>query len=997
MVMRIFGFFLVACCFLYAIFHFSKQIQPKSRHPITNLGGSLTYQFPGETIWHPYSINAFLRTNDHQKLLRMKIQLPIFKPGQNSIYIKMINIAGKFYFNDQIIYEHGDWDIRSDRNVFANFFEHLFLVPAEASGKIIEAEIYSDWKTIGIYEGILLGNDADLREIYFRNQLPNYLFAFFYLIVGIFALLIYWLALDKSLLYFGSIAISIAVISLAEANSNLTPYLYHEFSPFMGVSGYFGMVFSFGQFIRVMFPKTFPKTIAFYLIVVAIDYLYSLFIIINFGFTRVYCEMFELQGGIIAGVGCIITFAIATKEALNKDKNARILLLGFFLLFSTFPHYLAFQFGISESNANDIHFRFFPLMMSLVWIIAIRYQSNLNSLKETTALLQQSKLNLEEKVKEKTISLEIANDQLSKEIKTKSDFFANISHEFKTPLTLIISPSEKLAKKETDEESLFLLSVIHRNSKRIQELVEDLLTMARIDFGVQNKEEVDVELFRYFKKSAQEFKLLCDEKNIEFRYDDINSQCYAKILKHQWDLIIRNVLSNAVKFTNFGFVELKISISQNEILISVKDTGIGIQKSELDLIFNRFYQSERNKESSAVGTGIGLYLVKEMVRDCGGSIEINSMIDKGTEVSIKLPFRVSDRKETEINEGEALSFQQYHIPSKENSKKELSHILIVEDEPSMAEYLEYLLKDQFRLTLFHSIESALASFGSNEYDLVLSDWTLPGRNGSALLQEVRLKNKNIPFLFLTARTEEDIVNKAFQLGADDFIQKPFRANDLISRILQKIEKSYDHNQNVLSEIDRVYGDIHDILGGKLTDLMLQIEQINSKRTFSDSSFDNLKSTAHSLSKELRNRLQEWEDFRNMKEDFELGWMSMLVRRYTNVGRSCRIKLVEPSRWEDTNRWSLLLKTEIFKMTQELVNNDLKYGEGVALYEIKSIYPSFEMKVSTKSNYVDSQSKGRGTRNLKESCDRMKANLNYSRNSDQFLIHFYVPNTESVSK
>jgi signal transduction histidine kinase/DNA-binding response OmpR family regulator len=963
-------------------------VHAKHRFTQVDLSENITYRMSAANAWEKYSPHHYLRTQRGENRLFLQIQLPKFQKGQNAIYIETIDIGGKFYFEGKEIYNHGEWNDKNELNHFANFFSHLILVPPEANGKVIDAEIYADWKSIGVYGEILLGNEKDLIEKIYSKQLPSFAFSFFYAVAGLSAFIMFWLAKDYLLFYFSFSSLSLAIVCLAEVDLNLTDYNWHEFSAFLGLHGFFGLVYFFTQFLAEIFGPITKRIMKYYSYLIFLTYIYALYIINTYGFTREYCDRFEIQGGIIAGIGAVISVSVAITQAIRKDKNARILVIGLFFFFTTFAQYILFQFELSEKNASDVHLRFFPVMISLIWMIALRYRDNLQTLQKYTILLEESKQSLEQRVKEKTIGLEIANSQLMNASRSKSDFFANISHEFKTPLTLILSPLEKLSKKNSSEEDLFLISIMHRNTMRIQALVDDLLTIAKIDFGVFPKQKIDVELRSYFNNIIDEFKILCEEKKIEFNFYENTEHSFYKIDKHQWDLILRNVLSNAVKFTKLGSIDFAYSSDASHVQIKIKDTGIGIADEEIEFIFDRFYQSERSKKVSAVGTGIGLYLVKEMVKDCGGTLDISSAIDKGTEITLTLPVFTPDSNKIE-NIISRPNYLNRHSTFR-NSIERKYKILVVEDEPSMAEYLLFLLKDDFNVSKNNSIDSALENIQMFEYDLILSDWSLPGKPGSILLTEVKKKNKNIPFLFLTARTEEHIVETAFQLGADDFIKKPFQAEDLISRIYQKIKKSKEYNQDLIQEKDTIYGDIHDLLGGKLTDLILQINQMSLLPEFSSDQLKNIKETATTLSKELRNRLHEWEDFRNVENDFELGWMSMIVRRYSNSGRTCRIILDNSLNWKDAESWSMPVKTEIFRMSQEFANNDLKYGTGTAYWEITEITPSFKLQIKTKTTYSESSLKGRGSRNLQERANRLGASFAYSQNNDAFIINFYVP-------
>jgi len=975
--------------FAFSFNHFFQQIQNKKRIQIKNLHSNIEYRFPEDKIWKKYDINRYTYTEPQQTRMLIRIQMPAFEKGDNCLFIDTIDIAGRFFFEGRQIYQHGNWTEDNHVKGFPNFYTHLILLPPEVSGKMIDAEIYADWKSIGLYNEVSLGNFNDLNERVLFAQIPNFAFSFFYAIAGISAILMYFASKDRMLIFFGLSSVSLSIVCLAESDINLTDYIWEEFSAIAGLHGYFGLVFFFTKFIAEIFDKTAKRLIHYYSIIVFFAYLYAMYFLYNFGFTRMYCNYVEIPVGLISGIGAILVVSLAIVRSYHGDTNAKILVLGLFVFFTTFSFYISFQLRLTNKNPADVHIRFFPVMLALIWMIALRYRSNLLKLQQYTLLLEESKDRLEERVKEKTFDLEVANYQLTKANRSKSEFFANVSHEFKTPLTLILSPLEKLAKSIQNSDSLFLVSIIHRNAVRIQSLVDELLTIAKIDFGVFPDEKVDIELNSYFRRMAEEFRIICEDKNLEFRLSEPQNHLFFKIDKHHWDLILRNLISNAIKFTEQGYVELTYHIQDEKILIEVLDTGIGIANEEIHLVFERFYQSERNKKVSVIGTGIGLYLVNEMVMDCHGLISVTSEIDKGTKFSLSLPIFRADPIQYIENNSETKKEIPHNIIGNSGNQKNVN-ILIVEDEPSMADYLNFLLKGKYNITCVSHALDAKKHIELYNYDLILSDWTLPGETGLSLLEFLKRKDKNVPFLFLTARSEQNIIESAFNLGADDFIKKPFQAEDLISRIQQKISKSKEHLQDLIVEKDTIYGDIHDIIGGKLTDLLLQINQLGKLPHITGDQLSTLKNTTNLLSLELRTKLHDWEDFRNIQNDFELGWMSMLVRRYSNSGRTCRIKLDENISWKEAESWDQKFKVEIFRISQEIANNDLKYGFGSAHWKIFSFFPEFIFEVKTKSNHSESNLRGRGSRNIEERCKNIFATFNQIHSNDDFIIKFSAP-------
>ncbi|NBU99722.1 MAG: hybrid sensor histidine kinase/response regulator, partial [Spirochaetia bacterium] len=358
----------------------------------------------------------------------------------------------------------------------------------------------------------------------------------------------------------------------------------------------------------------------------------------------------------------------------------------------------------------------------------------------------------------------------------------------------------------------------------------------------------------------------------------------------------------------------------SEIYIQISDTGIGIRKEETEKVWERFYQSDRNQLITATGTGIGLYLVRQLVENCNGKIHFESLELKGTRFHLHLPLVQSDK--------ESVNLPSYEKPIQETqnpnpfiiNRSTNSHsnfkILFVEDEPKMKEYITYLLSDFYRIHSVDSVEDAWDEIQKGEYDLILSDWTLPGKNGIYLLNMLRSSEKKIPFLFLTARSEDSYLNEAFQTGADDFILKPFRNEDLLARIQNKIMKSKSQRKEIEEEKDSIYGDIHDMLGGKLADLKIQMDYLFQQETsIPIEKLRGIRTITDSMTFELRNKLHDWEDLRTSQSDFELAFMSMLLRRYSTGARSFKVKLEKDLDWKEANSWNSHKKTNVFRIVQ----------------------------------------------------------------------------------
>jgi CheY-like chemotaxis protein/anti-sigma regulatory factor (Ser/Thr protein kinase) len=282
--------------------------------------------------------------------------------------------------------------------------------------------------------------------------------------------------------------------------------------------------------------------------------------------------------------------------------------------------------------------------------------------------------------------------------------------------------------------------------------------------------------------------------------------------REMWEKIIFNLLSNAFKFTFEGEIELTVKIVENQILILVRDTGIGIDAKELPHVFERFHRIEGVKSRTHEGSGIGLALVRELVEMHEGKIEVNSTLDQGTVFKIFIPLKTIKNQKENI---EITSYKLIHgstfvdeatrwLPIKRDeiaissSLKKNAHsarILIVEDNTDMREYLIRLLNEKWQVESAANGYVALSMLHEIKFDLVLTDVMMPIADGFHLLKEIRLDSKlhNIPIIMLSARAGIETKIEGLDAGADDYLIKPFSAKEVIARVEAHLKLAFRHH------------------------------------------------------------------------------------------------------------------------------------------------------------------------------------------------------------
>ena len=390
------------------------------------------------------------------------------------------------------------------------------------------------------------------------------------------------------------------------------------------------------------------------------------------------------------------------------------------------------------------------------------------------------------------------SDSLRQLDQLKTKFFGNISHELRTPLTLIIGPLEnalnnKNNKKSSDED----LSLAYLNSKRLLNLVNEILDLTKLDAGQLELHESAISLNQLVQRIFFSFQSLAHLRNIklELRYN-VPENLGIKLDSGKFEKIVNNLLSNAIKFSNSDeTILLEVSDSKSkkgeQLVFTVTDSGAGIPPEDLDKIFNRFYQSQSGK--TAGGTGIGLALSKELALLLGGDLKAKSEVGKGSIFILEIPLKPAEitREIPEISDhSETFSSEETTLPESQNIYQPIllngrkPRILIVEDHPEMSRFLSKTLAPYYDCHTAFNGSEALQKLTIESYDLITSDVMMPEMDGFEFRTEMSKNNlwRQIPFIMLTARTLESDKLKGFNLGIDDYITKPFSAPELLARI-----------------------------------------------------------------------------------------------------------------------------------------------------------------------------------------------------------------------
>jgi len=375
--------------------------------------------------------------------------------------------------------------------------------------------------------------------------------------------------------------------------------------------------------------------------------------------------------------------------------------------------------------------------------------------------------------------------------KLKVNFFLKITHEFRTPLTLIISPVEKLMEQQKDENLLRLYAIIRRNANRLLTLINQLLDMGKIESGTMEVVYRNGDLIALANEVYNSFVPLALKHNIKFRFESNVQSFFTLFDADKIEKIITNLLSNAFKYTpEFGVVQLCINSYDNRFEIIVEDNGKGIPAEELPHIFERFYQGKESPVRRQGGTGIGLALVKELIEILNGTINVTS-IPGETVFVVTLPLVKDQIVYEDHNESLFLHSENEQIDLADTTAEtyeESDHgrlcALIVDDDEDMRWFLQKIMEPKYKILLASNGEEGLLLAIQHIPDIIISDILMPVMDGIAFCQKAKSDERisHIPFIFLTSRRAEKYQIEGLQTGAIDFVSKPFNANLLQKKI-----------------------------------------------------------------------------------------------------------------------------------------------------------------------------------------------------------------------
>ncbi len=391
--------------------------------------------------------------------------------------------------------------------------------------------------------------------------------------------------------------------------------------------------------------------------------------------------------------------------------------------------------------------------------------------------------------------------------KAKTLFFSNVSHEFRTPLTLMLGPTEDLlsgthgALAEGQRPQLELL---HRNAVRLQKLVNNLLDFSRIEAGRFQAVYAPVELAELTRDLASVFRSAVERAGLTLTVDCPPLAEPVYVDRDLWEKVVLNLLSNALKFTFEGGIEVSLRSVEDSVVLRVKDTGVGVPAAEVPRLFERFHRVEGTRARTHEGSGIGLALVQELTKMHGGEIRAESQLGVGTTFTVTLPKGAAHLPEERLGVAgdaarvkgaeafveEALRWSPQRADAvAQPSGAARERVLLADDNTDMREYVQRLLEPHWAVEAVADGEAALLSARAHPPDVILTDVMMPKLDGFGLLRALRSDalTRGIPVVLLSARAGEESTLEGLEAGADDYLVKPFSARELCARVRTQLE------------------------------------------------------------------------------------------------------------------------------------------------------------------------------------------------------------------
>lgn len=650
----------------------------------------------------------------------------------------------------------------------------------------------------GVFKVPVIGPEKHMTNLRESQLLINALIIGGLFFIGLFFIGMYTLwHRDLQFLYYGLYALLFGYW--------LSNYGLHIFKPLVGTleftltvrliyMTFYGGFFFFLLFIYETYKKVFSKGFMKISRVIYIFFILTAILTPPHIFTRLIA--------ILQGFSFILLFYalyVIFRAILRKEKGSKLMFLGVFLfglakvsMFGSFTNVIL----RTDSLSSVLYFATY-----IVFSIALAQKLGLAFF--DVFLLQQ-----EAKIQRDEISRQA--DKLTRLDRFKSRFFANVSHDLRTPLTLIQGHIFRIKGEENylNTKSQDSLLKLETNTGKLIQLTDEIRDLILLEDDKMHLKYGEIEINEYLKRLVNMFNSAAGMKKISLTF---HSMVKSPVIIHldplQFEKIIYNLLANALKYTGTkGHINVGLNQIEDRVIITVKDDGAGISTEDAQHVFDRYYQVDQSVHYNKEGLGIGLALVLELVELHGGTIQVESKVGEGSKFSLSFPLNL-DKELTEnqenanyisvnrdllLSEDVTLDTGSF-VDIAENTKSAdgVLTVLIVDDHPDIRGYIKELIDDQYLIKQASNGKEALQTLVKEKVDIVITDLMMPWMDGYGLIEEMKKQEnlKDIPVLVVSARTSEEDKLKVLEQGVNDFLAKPFQPEELKFRIVNALRKS----------------------------------------------------------------------------------------------------------------------------------------------------------------------------------------------------------------
>ena len=403
---------------------------------------------------------------------------------------------------------------------------------------------------------------------------------------------------------------------------------------------------------------------------------------------------------------------------------------------------------------------------------------------------------LKQKVEERTRELKEINEALTRSQAGRDRLFSNISHEFRTPLTLILGPLEEILAQEQERKSLKLHRTMKRQVEKLLGLINQLLELSRLQSGDVKLRAWESDFVLFLRGVVMTYRSLADAQHIRLSFQSDRGSCHLFFDAEKAEILFNNLLLNAFKFTpDGGKIDIRVETRESDVQVRVRDSGPGIPENEMEHIFERFYQGAANGSHGIGGTGIGLALTKELTELHHGFVHVQSTLGRGTEFVITLPLGRAHLRDEELASSspnlppKASRFPRgapvaRGTPRPPSARHGRRTVLVIDDDAEVRQYVKRILVADAIVVEAGNGDQGIRRARAMMPDLILCDVMMPAPDGYQVCRILKsdVRTSHIPIILLTAKAGSDSRIEGLEKGADDYVIKPFIAKELLARI-----------------------------------------------------------------------------------------------------------------------------------------------------------------------------------------------------------------------